>query len=72
MRTELTQKSTRRIERTRSLPNASVTPAQFRKRATHYRLAAAVTDNPKDVEAFCDLANMFDRIAIDFDRIIMA
>jgi hypothetical protein len=40
----------------------------FRLRARHYRLAAAVTDAPRDVEMFLDLAMMFERLSEQFAR----
>lgn len=45
-----------------------ITPSDFRERARHYRLAAAVSDLPREVAFFEELATMFDRIALDFDR----
>jgi hypothetical protein len=46
----------------------TTTSAHLRRRARHYRLAAAVADCPRDEVAFCDLAMMFDQLAYDFKR----
>ncbi len=43
-----------------------ITSVHFRLRARHYRLAAAVTDAPHDVEMFLDLAMMFERLSEHF------
>jgi hypothetical protein len=40
--------------------------ADFRKRARHYRFAAALTNTPRDVATFDGLAAMFDQIACRF------
>ena len=45
-----------------------VTSTHFYERARHYRFAAAVTDNKRDVEMFCDLGAMFEALARDFQR----
>lgn len=44
------------------------TSAHLLDRASQYWFAAAVTDDSRDVEMFCDLAMMFDRLARDFTR----
>jgi hypothetical protein len=49
-------------------PKAS-TSVGFLQRARHYRLAAAVSDAPRDVEMFLDLAMMFERISEEFARV---
>jgi len=46
----------------------TTTSAHLRERARQYKLAAALTDCPRDVEMFCDLAVMFDQLAHDFRR----
>jgi hypothetical protein len=38
----------------------------FQKRARHYGYAAALTDNPRNIRQFLDLAFMFERLASDF------
>ena len=38
----------------------------FQERSRHYRYAAALTDNPQNIQQFLDLAFMFERIACDF------
>jgi hypothetical protein len=45
-----------------------ITPLHFRERARHYRFAAAMSDAPRDVETFLDLAMMFERLSKDFAR----
>ena len=47
-------------------PSRQVTSVQFRQRAIHYRLAAAVSDVPRDVEMFLDLATMFELLSSQF------
>jgi hypothetical protein len=47
----------------------TTTSAHLRERARQYRLAAALTDCPRDVEMFCDLAVMFNQLAHDFRRL---
>ena len=44
----------------------AVTASDFRQRAKHYRIAAALTDDTRYKEQFYDLAFMFDRIAEKF------
>jgi hypothetical protein len=46
-----------------------ITSIDFFRRAQHYRLAAALTDDQHDVEVFSELAMMFDQIAYAFERI---
>ena len=46
---------------------ARMTSAGFRERA-RYRLAAALTDIPRDAAMFDELAFMFDQIACRFGR----
>ena len=46
----------------------TITSVSFVQRARHYQLAAAMTDAPRDVEMFLDLAMMFERFAEDFAR----
>ena len=41
-------------------------PVHLQERARHYRYAAALTDNPQNIQQFLDLAFMFERIAYDF------
>jgi hypothetical protein len=38
----------------------------FQERARHYRYAAALADNPQNIQQFLDLALMFERLAYDF------
>jgi hypothetical protein len=51
------------IETSRCPTNTS---AQFRGRATRYRLAAAIADSPMEARRFSDLAAMFEKLANDF------
>ena len=41
-----------------------VTSAHFRERAKFYRYAAALADDRQNIERFCELAFMFERIAL--------
>jgi hypothetical protein len=50
-------------------PFKHITSIDFFRRAQHYRLAAAITDNQRDVQMFCELAMMFDEIACAFQHI---
>jgi hypothetical protein len=45
-----------------------ITSLHFRERARHYRFAAAMSDAPRDVETFLDLAMMFELLSKDFAR----
>jgi len=45
-----------------------ITSVHFRLRARHYRLAAAISDTPRDVAMFCDLAWTFERLSERFAR----
>lgn len=42
--------------------------AYFLERARHYRLAAAMTTNPYEIERFCEIAVMFERMARETRR----
>src|SRR5260370_30384744 len=44
------------------------TRAHFLERARHYRLAAAMTTNPYEIERFCEIAVMFERMARETRR----
>ena len=46
----------------------TITSVSVGQRARHYQLAAAMTDAPRDVEMFLDLAMMFERLAKEFAR----
>jgi hypothetical protein len=46
----------------------AITSVSFLQRARHYRLAAAMSDAPRDGETFLDLAMMFERLAEQFVR----
>jgi hypothetical protein len=50
-----------------SLPTRP-TWVHFRQRARHYRFAAAMSDIPREVETFLDLAMMFERLSEQFGR----
>ena len=52
----------------RSRPRA-ITSVSFLRRARHYRLAAAMSDVPRDVKMFLDLAMMFDLVSEQFARV---
>ena len=47
-------------------PPKAITSVSFLQRARHYRLAAAISDGPRDVEMFLDLAMMFERLSEQF------
>ena len=49
-------------------PPKAITSVSFLQRARHYRLAAAISDAPRDVEMFLDLAMMFERLSEHFVR----
>ena len=49
-------------------PPKAITSVSFLQRARHYRLAATVSDAPRDVEMFLDLAMMFERLSEHFAR----
>jgi hypothetical protein len=51
-----------------STPPRRITSVDFRQRARHYQLAAAMSDAPRDVETFLDLAMMFEQLAEQFAR----
>jgi pyridoxine/pyridoxamine 5'-phosphate oxidase len=51
-----------------STPPRRITSVHFRQRARNYQLAAAVSDAPRDVETFLDLAMMFEQLAEQFAR----
>jgi hypothetical protein len=46
----------------------TTTSAHLRRRARHYRLAAAVAEGPRDELMFSELAMMFDKLAHEFRR----
>jgi hypothetical protein len=46
----------------------AITSVSFLQRARHYRLAAAMSDAPRDGETFLDLATMFEQLAEEFAR----
>ena len=56
-------------ERAEMGPWQTIKSAHFRERARQYRLAAALTDSPRDAETYCDLAMLFNDIARDFRRL---
>jgi len=47
-------------------PKAS---AYFLERAKYYRFAAAMTENPQEIERLCDIAFMFERMAHEVRRL---
>ena len=49
--------------------NRKVTSIHFLERARHYRYAAALTDDPHNIQRFIDLAFIFERLAHDFARL---
>jgi hypothetical protein len=49
--------------KTASTPPRRITSVDFRQWARNYQLAAAMSDAPRDVETFLDLAMMFERLA---------
>jgi hypothetical protein len=46
----------------------TITSVGFAQRARHYQLAAAMTDAPREVEMFLDLAIMFERLSEELAR----
>ena len=49
-------------------PPKAITSVSFRQRARHYRLAAAISDAPRDVKMFLDLATQFQLLSEQFAR----
>ena len=43
--------------------------AHFLERAKHYQFAAAMTENPREIERLCEVAVMFERMARDVRRL---
>jgi hypothetical protein len=43
--------------------------AHFLERAKHYRFAAAMTENPLEIERLCEVACMFEQMAHDVKRL---
>jgi hypothetical protein len=43
--------------------------AHLLERAKHYRFAAAMTENPLEIERLCDVAFMFEQMAHDVRRL---
>jgi len=41
----------------------------YLERAKHYRFAAAMTVNPHEIERLCEVADMFERMAHDTQRL---
>jgi len=56
----------KKIERGSRALDAS---AHFLERAKHYRFAAAMTENPQEIERLCDIAFMFEQMAHDVRRL---
>jgi sulfite reductase alpha subunit-like flavoprotein len=54
------------VENVGRTPPARITSADFRKRAQHYRLAAALADIPREATMFDQLAVMFEQMARRF------
>jgi hypothetical protein len=46
-----------------------ITSIHLRQRAIHYRFAAAMSDVPREIETFVDLATMFEQLAEQFARV---
>src|SRR5262245_52028060 len=46
----------------------AITSVSFLHRARHYRLAAAMSDAPRDVRMFLDLAMIFQQLSEQFAR----
>jgi hypothetical protein len=49
-------------------PPKAITSVSFLQRTRHYRLAEAISDAPRDVETFLDIAMMFERLSEHFAR----
>jgi hypothetical protein len=49
-------------------PPKTITSVHFRLRARRYRLAAAISDTPRDAAMFRDLAWTFERLSERFAR----
>jgi hypothetical protein len=54
------------ISETPTRPGREFLSGHFQERAKHYGCAAALTDNPRNIQQFLDLAFMFERLAHDF------
>jgi len=53
-------------------PPGVITSGSLVQRARRYRLAAAVSDAPRDVKVFLDLATMFELLSQQFARAEMS
>lgn len=54
--------------RVQTAPKRQITSMHLRRRARHYRLAAAVSDVRWNEDTFLDLATMFERLSEHFAR----
>jgi hypothetical protein len=50
-------------------PHTEKATAYFLERAKHYRLAAAMTENAREIERLCEVAHMFEQMAHDTRRL---
>ena len=46
-------------------PHTANVTTYFLERAKYYRFAAAMTENPHEIERLCEVADMFERMAHD-------
>jgi hypothetical protein len=58
---------TERLEKSRSSRSVDVR-THFLERARYYRFQAAMTENPREIERFCEVALMFEGMARDTRR----
>jgi hypothetical protein len=50
-------------------PHTGNLTTYFLERAKYYRFAAAMTENPHEIERLCEVAQMFERMAHDTRRL---
>jgi hypothetical protein len=50
-------------------PHTANVTTYFLERAKYYRFAAAMTVNPHEIERLCEVADMFERMAHDTQRL---
>ena len=51
------------------IPHTANLTTYFLERAKYYRFAAAMTENPHEIERLCEVAQMFERMAHDTRRL---
>ena len=50
-------------------PHTANLTTYFLERAKHYRFAAAMTENTREIERLCEVAHMFEQMAHDTRRL---